>query len=89
MLENLDELVVKAANESGGLRHAGRAAFHKRAMPANLPAESRPPRAIILRSQLWPFRACRPSLEIISRVATWICGLTFSTAKKFLCCRAV
>ncbi len=88
VLENLDKLVVKAANESGGYGmlvgpHSTRGAAGgvRRQDPA-------PTRATTSRSRRWRSRACPPSWTIISRAGTWICGRTFCAARRFTCCRA-
>ena len=73
VLENLDKLVVKAANESGG--YGMLVGPHStRSSARSSPRRSRPIRATTSRSPRWRSRACRRWWTTISKAGTSICG---------------
>ena len=82
VLENLEKLVVKAANESGG--YGMLVGPHStREQRAEFAAQDRSAiRATTSPSPRWRSRACPPSSTSISKAATWTCGPTCSTARK-------
>jgi len=85
VLENLDKLVVKAANESGGygmLVGPHSTLAQREEFARKIQAE---PRNYIA-SQRSDCRASPPSWTITSRAATWICGLMCCAAAIFMCC---
>ena len=88
VLEHLDKLVVKAANESGGYGmlvgpHSTAAAARgvRRQDPGRIRATTSP-------SPRWRSRACPPSSTITSKAATSTCGRTCSAARRSTCCPA-
>ncbi len=88
VLEHLDKLVVKAANESGGygmLVGPHSTAAQRQEFAAS---DRRPTRAITSPSRRWRSRACPPSSTTTSKAATWICAPTCSTARTSTCCPA-
>jgi uncharacterized circularly permuted ATP-grasp superfamily protein len=84
VLDHLDELVVKAANESGGYGmlvgpHATEAERR------SLPRRSRPNRATTWPNRPFPSPGCRPSSATASRGAMSTCGPMCSTARRSTC----
>ena len=87
VLQNLDKLVVKAANEAGG--YGMLVGPHSTAgQRRNSPPRSRPIRATTSPSRRWRSRACPPWSTTTSKAATSICGPTFSTARRSTSCPA-
>ena len=81
VLDHLDELVVKAANESGG--YGMLVGPHStRPNAPTLPRRSRPSRATTSPSRRSRSRGCRPSSVIASRAVMSICGPMCSTARR-------
>jgi uncharacterized circularly permuted ATP-grasp superfamily protein len=87
VLEHLDQLVVKAANESGG--YGMLIGPHATAEQRNeFAARIRASRATTSPSPRWPSRA-RPSWPATTwKAATWTCGPTSSTGATSTCCPA-
>ena len=87
VLENLEKLVVKAANESGG--YGMLVGPHSTAgQREEFAAASRPTRATTSRSRPWRSPACPPSSTTTSKAATSTCGPTCSAARISTCCPA-
>ena len=79
VLENLDKLVVKAANESGGYGMlVGPASTREE--QREFAAASSATRATTSPSPRWRSRACPPSSTSVSKAGTWTCGPTCCTA---------
>ena len=88
VLAHLPELVVKAANESGGYGMlVGPASTKERAGGVRRPDRSRI-RATTSRSPRCRCRGCRRSWTARSRAGTSTCGRTSSTARTSTCCPA-
>ena len=81
VLANLDELVVKAANESGGYGMLMGPELDERTSRRNSPAGSKPIHATTSRSRRCRCRGCRRSWTARSRDGTWICGRTSFMAR--------
>ena len=87
VLARLPELVVKAANESGGYGMLVGPSSTKESRRSS-PSGSKPTRATTSRSRRCRCRACRRSWTARSRDGTSICGRTSFTARTSTCCPA-
>ena len=88
VLANLPELVVKAANESGGYGMLMGPSLDQGAAGGVRRVGSKPTRATTSRSPRCRCRGCPPSWMARSRDGTSTCGRTSSTARTSSCCRA-
>ena len=87
-LENLDKLVVKAANESGGygMLVGPHSTPEQRAEFAE--KDQGRTRATTSPSRRWRSRGCRRFATAILRAGMWICGPTSFTGRRSSSCRA-
>ena len=88
VLANLPDLVVKAANESGGYGMLDRPALHAGSSRLNSPRGSKRIRATTSRSRRCRSRACRRSSMATSRGGTSTCAPISCTAGTCSCCPA-
>ena len=88
VLASLPELVVKAANESGGYGMLDGPELDQGAAGGVRRVGSKPIRATTSRSPRCRCRGCRRSWMARSRDGTSTCGRTSSTARTSSCCRA-
>jgi len=87
VLDNLEKLVVKAANESCGFGMLW-GGIRRRSSGRSSPAGSRRSRGTTLPSRRWRCRGCRRSWMTTSRGGTWTCGRTCCAGRRFTSCRA-
>ena len=88
VLQNLDKLVVKAANEAGGYGMLVGPALDRRRARGVRRQDHGQPAQLHRPADARACRACRRWSAIISRAGTWTCGPTSSTATRSACCPA-